>query len=91
MTTRLYVGNLSPETVAEDLHSLFGQVAKVISVEVHTRRDSSWIPGSGVVEIETGNVENVISKLGISELDGRMLRVQVARPQLPSVGSVPSR
>ena len=81
MATRLYVGNLSPETTRDDLNSLFGQVARVISVEIENRPATEGSPGLGSVEIDAGNVEDVVFKLGITEVDGRRLRVQRTRPK----------
>jgi RNA recognition motif-containing protein len=34
MNTKLYVGNLSPITTAEDLHMLFNQTGRVVSVDL---------------------------------------------------------
>ena len=85
MIKRLYVANLSPETTSDDLNSIFGQVAKVVSVRIPTRRNSSWTLGFGYVEIDTANVTEASSKLNIIELAGRRLWVQEARPKYPSV------
>lgn len=76
LTTRLCVWNLSPETTPEDLHSLFGQVSRVISIEIPGSRDSNDSQKFAFVEIDAVSIEDVILKLNITELDGRKLEVQ---------------
>jgi RNA recognition motif-containing protein len=84
MTTRLYVGNLSPETTRDDLNSLFGQVALVISVEIENRLAAGCL---GYVEVDAGNIGDVVFKLDITEVDGRRLSVQRTRPKSSAVSS----
>jgi RNA recognition motif-containing protein len=75
----LSVGNLSPETTAEDLESLFGQMARVVSV-----RTVGGSTGCGFVEVEAGvGVSEVISRMGVTEIDGRSLDVL----ETPSTGT----
>jgi cold-inducible RNA-binding protein len=87
-TTRLYVGNLSPETTPGDLRSLFGQLAQVVSVEVVMRPASGLQRCFGFVELETSlNPEDVIYRMRVTEIDGRSLRVREAQPKTPWLGS----
>jgi RNA recognition motif-containing protein len=87
MKKKLCVWNLSPETTCDDLHSLFAQISRVISIEIptlaHVGRSMEW----GFVEIETGNLKSVIDKVGITELDGRTLHVHVSSPEASTLRS----
>jgi RNA recognition motif-containing protein len=81
MTKRLCVWNLSPETTREDLHSLFGQVARVVSINVPTQPDhDDQSMGLGFVEIETGDLAGVIEKVHITDLNGRTIQVRESLP-----------
>ena len=85
MSVRLYVGNLSPATTRDDLNSLFGQVARVISIEIENPPGTECSSGLGFVELDARNVEDVVFKLNITEVDGRRLRVQRTRPKSSAV------
>lgn len=81
MQKRLCVWNLSPETTPEDLYSLFGQVTRVISVDIPSvpaNADRSM--QVGFVEIETADLPHVIQKFLITELDGRTLEISESLP-----------
>jgi RNA recognition motif-containing protein len=89
MTKRLCVWNLSPETTREDLHSLFGQVARVIAINVPTQSDNDdQSMGLGFVEIETGDLAGVIEKVHITELNGRTMQVCESLPSRIAVQRV---
>ena len=85
MITNFYVGNLSLETTPDDLNSLFGQVSRVISIEILNRSGTNPRDGFGFVEVDAVSVEDVIYKLSITEVDGRRLKVRRAFPQVPAV------
>lgn len=80
MTTRLYVGNL-PYTVNEgELNQLFGQAGKVESVSIPTDRETGRPRGFGFVDMATSEeAENGIRMFNGYTLDGRQLRVNIAR------------
>lgn len=87
MTTSSYVSNLSPETTPEDLWSLFAQVAQVAAVEIVARPAPRPSRGFGFVRIRTTmSSEGVISKMGITDIDGRSLRLRQVPTGTPRAG-----
>ncbi len=82
MGTRLYVGNLSYDTTAEQLKELFSASGTVVSADLvmdrHTNRSK------GFAFIEMGSEEaaaSAITALHDTELDGRKLNVNEAKPR----------
>ena len=86
MTKKLYVGNLSFNTTESDLDSLFAQAGEVESVRIITDRDTGRSRGFGFVEMSEENAEKAISQFNETELDGRALTVNEARPQAKREG-----
>ncbi len=86
MTKKLYVGNLPFQTTEDDLDGLFGQVGSVESVRIITDRDTGRSRGFGFVEMGDEEADKAIEQLNGTELDGRALTVNEARPQTPRQG-----
>ena len=82
MTKKLYVGNLSFQTTEGELSELFAQVGEVESVRIITDRDTGRSRGFGFVEMDDENAEKAISQFNGTDLDGRALTVNEARPQV---------
>jgi RNA recognition motif-containing protein len=80
MAKKLFVGNLSFQTSEQDLSDLFAQVGKVDSVSIITDRMTGRSKGFGFVEMDNEAAENAITKFNGTELDGRKLTVNEARP-----------
>jgi len=80
MAKKLFVGNLSFQTSEQDLSDLFAQVGKVDSVSIITDRMTGRSKGFGFVEMENEAAETAITKFNGTELDGRKLTVNEARP-----------
>jgi RNA recognition motif-containing protein len=79
---KLYVGNLSFGTMEDDLHRLFSQVGSVESVSMVTDRDTGRSRGFAFVEMASKSEgEAAIAKFNGSELDGRSLTVNEAKPR----------
>ena len=91
MTQKMYVGNLSFQTTEGDLDTLFAQAGEVESVRIITGRDTGRSRGFGFVEMSEGNAVKAISHFNGSELDGRALTVNEARPQVKRDGGGSSR
>ncbi|MCC6327272.1 MAG: RNA-binding protein [Acidobacteria bacterium] len=79
---KLYVGNLSFSTTADDLTELFSGVGTVQSANVIEDRETGRSRGFGFVEMsskEEGN--SAIDQFNGKEVDGRQLKVNEAKPQ----------
>ena len=87
MSKKLYVGNLSFDTTENDLSDLFVQVGEVESVRIITDRDTGRSRGFGFVEMSDQNGEKAIAQFNGTELSGRALTVNEARPQTDRRGS----
>src|SRR5215469_3301573 len=84
--TNIFVGNLSYQTTQEDLHATFSQFGNVERVNIVTDRDTGQPRGFAFVEMTDANqAQNAISQLNGTELNGRALNVNEARPK-PSGG-----
>lgn len=82
MNNKLYVGNLSYSTREEDLETAFSEFGNVSSVNLITDRDTGRSKGFAFVEMETDEAANAaIEALDGKELDGRSLRVNIAKPK----------
>jgi RNA recognition motif-containing protein len=81
MSKKIYVGNLPFETTEEQVSEMFAQYGKVDSIAMITDRDSGRFRGFGFVEMEDSAANAAIKALNDTELDGRMLRVNEARPR----------
>ena len=81
MAKRLFVGNLSFQTTEADLSELFSQVGGVDSVKIITDRDTGRSKGFAFVEMSDDSAaEQAIGKFNGSDLSGRNLTVNEARP-----------
>ncbi len=78
---KLYVGNLSYSVNDTSLRSLFETYGPVESARVITDRDSGSSKGFGFVEMSKGDAEKAMGALNGRDLDGRVLKVNEARPQ----------
>ena len=84
---KLYVGNLTYRTNSSDLKQLFSQFGSVQSAEVISDRDTGRSKGFGFVEMSTdAEAKAAIDGLHDTEVDGRRLTVNEARPREPRTG-----
>ena len=77
MAQKLYVGNLPFSVTSDDLQALFSQHGEVHSVNIVADRDTGRPRGFGFVKMD--NTEAAIQALDGHELEGRALKVNVAR------------
>src|SRR5437016_10285663 len=84
MSKKLFVGNLSFQTTEGDVRGAFEQCGVVESVSIITDRDTGRSKGFGfvVMELEEG-ADKAIATLNGSQLNGRALTVNEARPMVP--------
>jgi RNA recognition motif-containing protein len=88
MAVKLFVGNLAWSVGDQELESLFSAHGEVISARVITDRDTGRSRGFGFVEIDTNDVNGVITATNGREIDGRPIRVNEAedKPRTSSYG-----
>lgn len=87
MPSKLYVGNLAYSVSNDDLQELFAQIGQVQSATVITDKFSGQSKGFGFVEMTTAEeVANAIRQLNDSELKGRNIKVNEAKPRESSFG-----
>jgi len=80
--TNVFVGNLSFQTTQDDLNSIFSQYGAVERVNVVTDRTTGQPRGFAFVEMSTrSEAESAISALNGTDLHGRTLNVNEARPK----------
>lgn len=82
MSTNIYVGNLSFDTSNGRLQGLFSEFGEVVDAQVIMDRDTGRSRGFGFVEMKSSEEANkAISSLNGQEVDGRQLKVNVAKPR----------
>ena len=81
MSKKIFVGNLSFQTTENDLTEAFSQYGSVEAVAIITDRETGRSKGFGFVTMTEG-ADKAIAQLSGSELKGRMLTVNEARPMV---------
>ena len=82
MGKRLYVGNLSFDTMEGDVMDLFSKVGKVVSCNLVTDRYTGKSRGFAFVEMSTQEeADKAVAEVNGKDLDGRSLRINEARPR----------
>lgn len=82
MSANIYVGNLSFATSNDRLESLFAEFGEVVDAQVIMDRDTGRSRGFGFVEMNSSEAaNNAISSLNGREVDGRQLKVNMAKPR----------
>jgi cold-inducible RNA-binding protein len=80
--TKIYVGNCPFDVSEEQLRELFGTYGEVDTVNVITDRDTGRPRGFAFVEMpDSAAAQEAISSLNGTDLGGRSLKVNVARPK----------
>jgi RNA recognition motif-containing protein len=83
-SAKLYVGNFTYETSEASIRTLFEQHGEVASVNLITDRDSGRSKGFGFVEMGSADeAQKAKGALDGTDLDGRPLKVDVAKEQAP--------
>ncbi|MQF86919.1 MAG: RNA-binding protein [SAR202 cluster bacterium] len=79
---RIYVGNLSYSTNDDELRSAFEQFGEVVEAHVAIDRYTERSRGFGFVEMpDGGQAQSAIEGLNGTDLAGRTLNVNEARPR----------
>src|SRR2546426_1029985 len=88
MGTKLYVGGLPYSSTEQQLQELFSQQGSVTSVKIITDRYTGQSRGFGFVEMATSEAaQKAITALNGTQLDGRTLTVNEAKPQEKRTGA----
>ncbi|MCJ7472263.1 MAG: RNA-binding protein [Actinobacteria bacterium] len=75
---KLYVGNFKYNTTEEQLKELFAEYGEVVKIDIIGDK------GFGFVEMsDSSEAEKAKEALNETDLDGRTLRVDEAKPQKP--------
>jgi RNA recognition motif-containing protein len=82
MSTKLYVGNLSFNTSAQDLENMFAEAGTVQSANLIEDRETGRSRGFGFVEMSSKEeAQAAIASFDGKEVDGRNLKVNEAKPR----------
>jgi RNA recognition motif-containing protein len=82
MSQKLYVGGIAFTTTSEGLRQHFAQSGTVVSASIVTDQFSGQSRGFGFVEMSTPEeAAQAVSQLNDRPLDGRSLKVEVAKPK----------
>jgi RNA recognition motif-containing protein len=82
MNNKLYVGNLSWNVTEDQLKEAFGQAGTVTSTAIIMDKMTGKSKGFGFVEMSSDEeAQAAITMWNDKELDGRPLRVNIARPK----------
>jgi RNA recognition motif-containing protein len=87
MAQKVFVGGLSSSTSSERLREVFAAIGTVETASVVTDRFSGQSRGFGFVEMASAEAANeAVRRLNGEEIDGRTLKVELARPSAPRGG-----
>lgn len=82
MSKRLFVGGLPFSLTSAQLNEMFSKFGKVLSSDVITDRYTGQNKGFGFVEMDKEEeADEAIKKLNNSEVDGRKIVVNEAKPR----------
>lgn len=82
MAKKLFVGGLPYSVTDSKLNEIFSEIGPVDSATVIMDRMTSQSKGFGFVEMENEkDAEEAISKLNETEVDGKRIVVNIARPR----------
>ena len=82
MSTKLFVGNLSPDTTSAELRALFSEAGGVDSCQLIMGPDTSRSKGFGFIEMDSvESADAAKAKFNGQILNGRTLKVDTAKAQ----------
>ena len=82
MATKLFVGSLPYSTTDDSLADFFAAAGTVVSAKVIIDRETGRSKGFGFVEMSSEDeAKAAIDKLNSSDMEGRSIVVNEARPQ----------
>ena len=84
---KIYVGNLPFSATEDELRQLFTEHGTVESVNMITDRDTGRPRGFGFIEMAPADADTAIQALNGTDLGGRSLNVNEAKPRRDNGGS----
>lgn len=84
---KLYVGNLPYSVTEDELKNLFAKYGEIVSANVITDKYSGRSKGFGFVEFETEEQAKAAEELNGKDLEGRPLKVNIAREKQDRPGN----
>ena len=81
MPKKIYVGNLPFSATDDEVRALFSEFGTVESVKLIRDRDTGQPRGFGFVEMPNEEADAAIQGLDNTDMGGRNLRVNEARPR----------
>ncbi len=81
MVKTLYVGNIPWSTKEDDLEKFFSEFGEVLECRIITERATGRSRGYGFVEVNEDQMEEIMEKTNGTDLDGRKLVVNEAKPR----------
>jgi RNA recognition motif-containing protein len=92
MAQKLFVGGIAFNTTEEGLQEFFAQAGEVMSAAIVTDRDTGHSRGFGFVEMTSvEDAHRAVADLNGRELDGRSLKIELAKPKAGSYATSGSR
>ena len=84
---KIYVGNLSFDSTSDDVRDAFSAYGTVNDVHLITDRETGASRGFGFVQMGSeSEVQAAIEAMDGHELQGRRLKVNLAKPREPRTG-----
>lgn len=81
--SKLFVGNLSWSMTQEDVENLFSEHGELAECQLVTHRDTGRSRGFAFVTyVNEEDAQKAIEALNETEIDGRPIRVSVAKPKV---------
>ena len=79
----ILASNLAPDTTEKVIHGVFVQYGAIERIKIMTDHKTSQPRGIAFIEMaEDADAEKAIAGIDGAELNGRILKVNAARPQL---------
>jgi RNA recognition motif-containing protein len=92
MAQKLFVGGIAFTTTTEGLRDWFAQAGEVVSANVITDQMTGRSRGFGFVEMANNEDANrAVADLNGRTLDGRALKVELAKPKTEGAGAYAGR
>ena len=82
MSQNLFVGGIAYATTEDTLKNYFEQIGEVASAKIALERETGRSRGFGFIEfVDEANNQKAIDELDGTELEGKRLKINIARPK----------